>query len=93
MTYDFSVHLPASTIESLFADCEDDHAATPSAAHSHTARFAIANTKGHNDILDAFVQSKTPAARIRLYNNHMAMHGYRACAAMDAARRNSRLKA
>tara|TARA_R100000951_G_scaffold16512_3_gene13023 strand:+ start:4118 stop:4390 length:273 start_codon:yes stop_codon:yes gene_type:complete len=88
MTYDLSIYLPVETVEGLFIDCEDDHAATPTVARTNSVRFAIANTKRHNDMLDAFVEYKTPANLIRGYNSNKASQGKRACAEIDFQRRN-----
>jgi hypothetical protein len=85
--YDLSIELPTETIEGLFCDFDDDHAAVPSAASQYQAQWTAQNIKGHNDMIDAFVEYKTPADRIREYNANKRSQGYRACADMNMKRR------
>ena len=87
MTYDLSIDLPTETIENLFYEFDDDHAAVPSVASQYQSSWTARDIKGHNDIIDAFVEYKAPANRIRGYNANKRSQGYRACADMDLNRR------
>ena len=85
--YDLSIELPEETIENLFYDFDDDHAAVPSAVYQFNSYSIIDDHKRHNDMIDAFVEYKTPADQIRGYNANKRAQGYRACADMDLNRR------
>ena len=87
MTFDLSIDLPTETVENLFCEFEDDHAAVPSVASQYQAPWTAQNIKGHDDMLDAFVEYKTPARNIRGYNFNKRMDGYNKCHKMDAERR------
>ena len=85
--FDLSIDLPTETIESLFNECDDDHAAVPSAVYQFNSIWVNETHRKHNEYIDAFVEYKTPADRIRGYNANKRSQGYRACADMDLKRR------
>ena len=85
--YDLSIELSSETIEDLFCDFDDDHAAVPSVASQYQAPWTAQNIKGHDDMIDAFVEYKTPARNIRGYNFNKRMDGYNKFHKMDAERR------
>jgi len=84
---DFSIALPAETVEGLFCEQEDDHAALPN-AWPRPSR--VLREMEHDDLMDHIVESKTPAHRIALYNAGRRMQGFINCAKMDAIRRERR---
>ena len=85
--YDLSIELPSETIEDLFYNFDDDHPAIPSVASQYQSQWAAQNIKNHNDMIDAFVEYKTPTNKIRGYNVSKKIQSNRVCYEMDMKRR------
>ena len=85
--YDLSIELPTDEIENLFYECDDDHAAVPSAVYQFNSIWVNETHRKHDEYIDYFVEQKTPADRIRGYNANKRSQSYRACADMDLKRR------
>lgn len=85
--FDLSIDLPTETIEGLFNECDDDHAAVPSAVYQFNSIWVNETHRKHDEYIDYFVEQKTPAEIMARRNVHKRTQGRRACVDMDMERR------
>lgn len=85
--YDLSIELPTDEIENLFYECDDDHAAVPSAVYQFNSIWVNETHRKHNEYIDYFVEQKTPAKYMAQRNVSKRTQGRYKCLDMDRERR------